>query len=83
MKLDYHSPDWAEQLHSKLAPQSPQEDFCCVWPVGTLIVSKKTGRRGTVASRSTTGAVGIQFRSHPFNYWITTWDVIHRNYTKA
>ena len=52
------------------------------WPVGTLVHNRRNGRRGTVAM-SCGDACSIQFNDRLGNYWVTTWDVVLRNYTRA
>lgn len=50
------------------------------WPVGTLVCNKRNGRRGVI--RMSDGVnCSIEFCDGIKNIWVTTWDVVLRNYS--
>ncbi len=51
------------------------------WPVGTLVHNVTNGRRGRIWSVCG-DSCAIEF-SDRGNVWLTTWDVVRRNYRKV
>lgn len=80
--VDAHwsTPEWVEQVLALKAPVSPPEPIG--WPVGTLVHNKRTQRRGTIRM-SNGSSCSIEFSDGIKNIWVTSWDVVLRNYSKV
>ena len=80
---DISSPTWVEEMLALCAMREVEAPGVIGWPVGTLVVNTHNGRRGSIAM-SEGDDCSIQFDQGSLgNYWITTWDVVLRNYRKV
>lgn len=80
MCVDASDPAWVDMMLSLCAQREREATPEVIgWPVGTLVHNKANGRRGAIRMSSGNDC-SIEFSDGIKNIWVTTWDVVLRNY---